>query len=375
MLESFAKEMDFCTTCPRLCQSACPVAMENGNESFTPWGLMQTMNLLRKGELKLDEEIAALSYQCITCKGCTSLCEHDIEVPPILNEVRNKAVKKGVAPKSMGKFLDKFHRYSNPFGQDLLEKLKDIIPEFDFGKKYSTVYFVSCGTIKKTPEVIRDTFSLFSKLKIDFVGVYTEANQCCGYPLAVGGLEEEFIDLAEVNFHQLKKFDSIIVGSPACAYTLRETYKKYDFDLSSKITTINEFLKPYLHHINFLVTEGVDTNIMYHDPCYSSRYLDETDLTRELIGEVTGLNPVEFYHHGKKTGCSGQGGCYSVIDKDNAVKITKRRLEEVEEKGVKTLVTQCPTCVHQFRKDSKGIQVKDLVSYLNGCIDSVEGTK
>lgn len=372
MLEGYSKSLDYCTYCPRLCQSACPVLEADSNESHAPWGLMQTMNLLRKGELELDEEMAALSYQCLSCKACTSLCEHEIEVPPILHEIRKEAVQRDLAPPEVQGFLAKFHKHNNPFSKDLLLKLKGLLPKELFDKDADVTYFSSCTTIAKSSEVIEDTFDLFKKLKIDFVSVYPETIQCCGYPLISAGMEDEFIDVAEVNFHALKKYKTIVTGSPACAYTLKETYKKYDFSLESKVVTINKFLEPYIHNINYVLKKEILSQFMYHDPCYLSRYLDEIDLPRELLSHVSGYEPMEFFNHGKKSGCSGQGGCYSIVNKDVSDDITKNQLEEVYEKDVKTLVTQCPSCIHKFRKNSKKLEVKDLVSFLNDCI---EGTK
>lgn len=364
--------MELCAACPRLCQSACPVAMTDGNVSHSPWGMMQTLNLVRQGEIPFDASVAAMSYQCLTCKACTSQCEHGNVIPPVLHDVRKMAVERDLAPPEITGFLGKFHKHNNPFARDLLQRFKELISPTLFEGDHSAVYFPGCSTLAKCPEVVRDTFSLFKKLKIDFVGAYPEAVQCCGYPLLTAGMEEEFVDLAEINFHALKKHKTIISGSPACVYTLRETYKKYAFNLGNRVSTINQFLEPYLHNINYKLKKNLRTKLMYHDPCYSARYLNETELPRELIAQVSGYQPVEFFESGQKTGCSGQGGCFSIVAKDVSDAITVKRLEEVYEKKIQMVVTQCPSCVTKFRKNSKGLVIKDLVSYLN---DSIEGVK
>lgn len=364
--------MDYCTYCPRLCQAVCPVAMVDANETHSPWGLMQTMNLLRKGEIPFSAEAAALSYQCTTCRACLALCEHGNNVPDVLHEVRKLAVAGEIAPPEVSGFLSKFHRHNNPFSRDLLHKLKNIVPSRYFEPNFQVVYFPSCTTIAKCPDTIRDTFELFEKLKINFVGLYPETIQCCGYPLISCGLEDDFIDVAEINFHALKKYKLVISGSPACVYTLRETYKKYAFGLGARVVTINQFLEPYLQNINYRLKKGIRTRLMYHDPCYLSRYLKEVDLPREMIAHVSGYQPLEFSDNGHHCACSGQGGCYSVVSKENSDAIAKRRLEEVYEENIQTVVTQCPSCVHKFRKNSRHLIIKDLVSYLNDCIEGVK---
>lgn len=372
MFDEFSSQLDLCSSCPKLCQSACPVVTHTGNESHSPWGLMQTMNMVRKGQIPFDEEVAALSYQCLTCRGCTDLCEHSNDVPAVMHEARKKAVDDDLAPSEISGFLGKFHKYNNPFSKDLLLKLESLVKEEYLESEFQNIYFPSCTTIAKATDVIQDTFQLFEKLKIDFVGVYPETIQCCGYPLIAAGMEQEFVDIAEINYHALKKYKTIISGSPACVYTLKETYKKYDFDLKDKVMTINQFIEPYLSNINFRLKKSFRTRVMYHDPCYLSRYLGEVDLPREMIGEVVGYEPLEFHHHGKQGGCSGQGGCYSVIAKDSSDEITKDYLEEVYERKENMIVTQCPSCIHKFRKNSRRLVVKDLISYLNDCIEGTE---
>lgn len=371
MLEEFKQNLDTCFNCPKLCQSACPVAMTDGNEAHTPWGLMQIFNLVRKGELPMDEEVAALSYQCLSCKACTDACDHHNDITPTVMKVRKLAVEYNITPPEITGFLAKFHRHNNPFSKDLLQKLKTLVHPKYLVKESPVTYFSSCTTLTKTPEVIEDTFELFQKLNIDFVSAYPETIQCCGYPLLSGGMEEDFIDLAEINYNTLKKYKTIISGSPSCVYTLRETYKKYDFDLSDKVVSITEFIEPYLQNINFRIKKNIKTKLLYHDPCYLSRYLGEVERPRDMISQVSGYKPLEFQNHGTSSGCSGQGGCFSVVSQDVSNDICKRQLEEVKDRNVQTLVTHCPSCVHKFRKNSDRLVVKDLISYFNDCIEGI----
>ncbi|EKD41390.1 MAG: protein of unknown function DUF224 cysteine-rich region protein, partial [uncultured bacterium] len=363
MLEQFEKQLEHCTYCPKLCQSACPVGITDANEAHTSWGLMQTMNLVRRNELEFTPEVAELSYQCLTCRACTKQCDHGVDVPGVMQEVRKLAVARDIAPKEIMGYLSKFHRHNNPFSKDLLYKLKEILPQNYFEKDSSVVYFPSCTTISKCPEVIKDTFELFEKLKINFVSVYPETIQCCGYPLYAGGHIDEFIDVAEINYHALKKYKTIISGSPTCVYTLKETYKKFDMNIQSKVVTINEFISPYLNNINYKIKKNIRTKLMYHDPCYLSRYLGEVDLPRDMMSLISGYEPLEFYNHGEKSCCSGQGGCYSVINQGVSNEIAQKRMEEVYERNVSLLVTQCPSCIHKFRKNSQRLIVKDIISY------------
>jgi len=371
MFEQHLKHTQTCSACPSLCQSVCPVHVNTGNKSFAPWGMMQLLQGVAEKDVPFSPEVAAVSYSCTTCRACVEQCEHEVPIPSILEDIRNMAVKEGKAPEEIQGFLEKFHRHNNPFSKDLLQRLKTLVPEEILSKNTSVVYYATCTSITKCPEIVQDTFSLFKKLKIDFVSLYADPIQCCGYPLYSAGAHYDFVDLAEINYHSLKKYKLIVTGSPACAWTLKEMYAKYDFDLSGKVVTINEFLKPYLKNINFKVKRNIRTKLMYHDPCYLSRYLNEADLPREMISGVSGYAPIEFHDNHAHSQCSGQGGCYSIVNKKSADEITKKRLNEVYEKKVKTVVSQCPTCIFKMRQNSSGLIVRDVISYLN---DSIQGT-
>lgn len=371
MLNDHTDAMNTCTTCPSLCQSACPVFLADGNRSHSPWGLMQIFNQVRRNEIPLTPEVAKLAYHCTTCKACTNQCEHGVDVPRIIGDARIAAVTQEVAPPEIMGYAEKFHRHNNPFSKDLLQRLKDILPKKRFKPTAPVAYFATCTTIAKTPAIIRDTFELFDKLKIDFVSAYADPIQCCGYPLLASGAEYEFVDLAEINFHALRKHKLIITGSPTCAYTLKQVYARYDYNLDASVVTINEFLKPYLKNINYKLKSKLRTKLMYHDPCFQSRYLNESDLPREMIAKTTGSEPLEFHLSHARSACSGQGGCYNIIENERADAITKDRLSECREKNVNLVVTQCPTCLFKMQKNSKGMVIKDLVSYLNDCIEGV----
>lgn len=329
---------------------------------------MQSLNRVRLKKIPFNAEVAEQMYHCLSCKACTTLCEHDIEIPPVLHEARRLAVKKEMTPPLVAEYMEKFHKHNNPYSKDLSKKLKDLLKDFNYPKDSNIVYYASCTTICKCPEIIKDTFELFEKLGIDFVTPYTDPIQCCGYPLLSAGAEYEFVDLAEINFNSLKNYKQIITGSPACAHTLKTKYNEFQFDLEDKVITINQFLEPYLKNINFNVRKNLRHKIMWHDPCFMARYLKDTESPRSLIGRVSGYAPGEFFANRDTTKCSGQSGCYPMLEPEMADAITKTRLAECKDEKINTVVTQCPSCVHKMRKNSSRMVIKDLVSYLNDCI-------
>ncbi len=370
MFEQFEKELEYCTYCPKMCTFSCPVSTAEQDEMTSPWGKMQSVNLVRKGLIPMSEEVAALSYKCTNCGLCQEYCVHKNDVAKVLNEARKLAVETHVEPRAMQGFLEKFHLYQNPFGKDLRGKLEELVPEKYRNPDAEVLYFASCTAIAQTPELIVDALSLFDKLGIEGVAVYLDPLQCCGYPLITGGVEDEFEEIAELQYEALRRYRYIVSASPTCIYTFRETYKTYHFDLGNRPMTMTQFIAPYLKNTNFVLKKKVAERVIYQDPCYLGRYLKEFDTPRDLIALATSREPLEFAENREKSTCCGQGGCFSVTSPDSSDLIAKRRLDEVRERHIGTLVTHCPSCVNKFRKNSSGLQVMDIISFLNEAIDT-----
>ena len=95
-IDRYAKALEYCTACPKLCHFACPASHAAAREATTPWGKMSLMNLLRKGHLEVIFENAEPLYHCMACGLCTAFCEHDIDVGLILTEGRAWLKERGI---------------------------------------------------------------------------------------------------------------------------------------------------------------------------------------------------------------------------------------------------------------------------------------
>jgi Fe-S oxidoreductase len=374
MFDEHIRAFRTCQTCPSLCQSVCPVFINDGIKTHSPQGLMQLLNLVRKNKMDFDESIATEPYHCLDCRACTELCEHNIDVGSVMQAGRNEAYRQELAPKEINSFVERFHRHNNPFSRDLVKKLKNMLPKRYFNPNNSVVYFPSCSTVAKCPEIIKDTFSLFDKFQIDFVSLFADPIHCCGYPLLSCGAAYDFVDIAEINYHALKNYKTIITGCPVCAHVLKNIYAKYDFNLSRQVVTVNQFLKPYFKDMNYTVKKKVRSKVMFHDPCYLARYMDEYELPREMISRVSGYEPLEFHDNRKSCSCCGQGAAYPIVERERANQITKNRLEECYEKKANLLISQCPICLYKMREQSNKLVIKDVISYLNDCIEETSSS-
>ncbi|MBF0492668.1 MAG: (Fe-S)-binding protein [Deltaproteobacteria bacterium] len=359
------QDRNFCSFCPKMCHFSCPVAEEEKNETLTPWGKQQNAKLILEKALPFNAQTALPAFKCVSCRISESFCEHEIPVADCLQEMRELSVANHTAPKEIFDFLDRFKKFSNPHGKDLQEKLNKLAQSssLETGKD-SILFFPSCHLTAFLPEALQLYFELFKKLGISNVKLFNENIQCCGFSLWNAGFKEDFLDLAELQWHALRDAEKIIVGSPECAWAFKHLYPEQGFPLRAQVFTVSEFLAPYLKNTPFKAKAKTPIKYFYHDSCYQGRYLKQYDEARELLEMVTGFEPCEFSWNKKESLCSGAGGTYALVEPEHAQHISSRHLQEMLDNGVKILVSSCPKSVHHFKQAMPGMIVKDLISFL-----------
>ena len=359
------KQINYCTFCPKLCRFVCPVALQSRRETDTPAGKYALLYLQKKGTLNFDAELASVMYQCTQCNAGRWVCDHQINNEEGIWEARRDAVVKGVEPANARSAKDFFLVFGSHQGTNLLGRLRGEIPEFFFGRQASIVYMPSCSTIVDRPQNIRDTVKILSVLYGSAFTVYDSPQQCCGYILHTLGYEEEFVENAKVVSKELSKYKQIIIGDPACVYTLRHIYPSYGLGIHAQIFHTSEF---FHQHIDELVShvgkipEGPAA--FYHDPCYLGRYLGIYDEPRVLLKTFGGGVVKEFNRRLEHTECCGGGGGYPLISPKLASKIAKTRLIQTKEHSHAYVVSACPTCEHMFSTACPEVEVKDLVNVI-----------
>ena len=72
---SVARQLDYCTFCPKMCRHACPVSTASGRETYIPQVKMDRLNQLRLGRGGWTAEATDPLWACTGCRHCTMYCE------------------------------------------------------------------------------------------------------------------------------------------------------------------------------------------------------------------------------------------------------------------------------------------------------------
>lgn len=355
----FKKELEFCTTCPKLCRFACPVANVEYRETVTPWGKVSTLYHLNKNFVPKTTENYDIMYHCTACLACRQFCEHQISVPDILIYGRSLAYENSRHNKNLEKGLKYIKKYGSIFNVDLNTRIRGEFEPVLFSDSLKVKLFVGCVYTNYQMERVKKASLILDRLGIDFVGIYSQKEFCCGYPLYASGFYKEFtsyISRVRKNLLNLKKIVSLC---PACTYTLKALYRQFDNGIKAEVLTFSEFILPYIKAIS-PNKKKITEHYSYHDPCFMSRYLKQTSAPRELITRTGGIIS-EFLWNSENSVCCGGGGMFRLTNKIVSLDIAYKRVEEFYATGSKAIVTSCPTCIRMFSDADQDIKVFDII--------------
>jgi len=353
----------YCTACPKMCHFSCPVAQVEKNKSYAPALKQQTAKMIAEKKIPLNADHALPAYKCLSCHSSQNYCDHEIIVADSLQEIREMAVKVHAAPPEVYLYEKKFKKFSNPYGIDLSAKLKKL-PEEWLELTKPKVFLPSCHQQGVNPNSSQEYLNLFKKLKVQDLRFCSDTIQCCGYSLYQLGFRDEFEELANIQFNQLKEAEQVIVGSPECAWAMREIYPKIGLKWKIPVLSLFEYVEHLLQKTPYKTKLESADKFIYHDSCYMGRYQKIYDSPRHLLEILTGQEVGEFRCNRENSMCSGAGAGYSLHSPEPAREMAGGHIREMKEQGIKILVTACPQAQQHFRSLKEDIVVKDLISFL-----------
>ena len=216
-LDRWTRRIDLCVYCPKLCRHVCPVAVEEGAETSTPWALMSLLGLVRDGLETPSAEWGAALAHCTSCGRCQRACLHENDVTLPILDGRRLAWEAGVAPPEARAVVEGFAAHA----ARVAARLEELAPA---GAPGTVAYFPGCAAALGTPEDVPRTLAVLERLGADdvtLVGRGEPALACCGDPLRSAGAAAAFAEHGRALAARLAGHRLVITGDPACAAALR----------------------------------------------------------------------------------------------------------------------------------------------------------
>jgi Fe-S oxidoreductase len=323
---------------------------------------MSLVEMVRAGRLEACEEVAEVFYHCFACLHCRTHCKHENDVPAALLSARNLVLASGGEPAGVSSFLGKFYDTGNPWGTDLRSEYKKQVDKRYFVPEAQAVLFSGCDAIKNGNDYLKKTFELMKMIGVDYLAAFDGPDLCCGMPLWQAGDRERFKEHARKVAGSLSSYRTIVCPCPTCVYALKALYLELDLKIGAEIVHLTEFLGPILQRAK--PQRRVSGSFVFHDPCYLGRYLEKTDMPREILAAVLEEELSELAWEGQDATCCGGGGLVKHVLPKIAGQAAGLRMEQLKSSGAKKVATACPGCVERLTSVDDALEVVDLIEIL-----------
>jgi len=349
-----AKQLDYCTYCPKMCRHACPVSTASGRETYIPQVKMDRANQLRLGHAEWTQESSDPLWACTGCRHCTMYCDHGNEPGLVLFAARSAAVAHGVTHPALTGYAERFRARE----QRLSAQLQSMFPD-DLATQGELGYWPGCDAIDKGASDIAAALALFERVGLDDVKlVDAPAIACGGYPLLAAGHRDLFRWHAGRVAAALRGFKKVAINCSACLYAMRSQYPAEGINLRTEIVSLAEVLAPAAKNLACTLTRKT---VYYHDPCYNARYNNVVEQPRRALGQLAEVRDLAWSK--SDTECCGGGGLLPKTMPLVADQMAKRQLAEIHATGGGMVVTSCATCAFMLKRNAPpSVEVANLAT-------------
>jgi len=368
--------LKFCINC-RFCLPSCPrFEVNTGAVSEGASGITRSLYYA----VKWDEDDKAvltqlrdIVYGCTTCRSCEIACKSLSTGTKLLDAIekgRELLIEMQIGPMpEQKKVLESLMNHGNPY-MVTAKKRKAAVQELGlkaYAAKSDVLLYLGCSS--SIDEEARKTAVAFAKL-LDAAGVaygVIADESCCGEPSLKMGETGLFEVLSEKNLDMFKQHGvkKVVTMSPHCYDTFTTKYPQ-DKMQGIAVQHYTQVLAELVDQKKLVFKGGAARRVVYHDPCYLSKYSKTIAEPRAALKAIPGLELVEFRDNGVNSLCCGGGGGRMWTDFESEKgRLANIRVKEAVDKGAAVLVTACPWCFINMTDGAKVLNAEGQLKILS----------
>ncbi len=391
--EECGENVYLCYQCEK-CSSGCPTveAMR-----YRPAQMMRMAQFGLEDGLATDPSV----WRCLGCDTCTTHCPHNISVRRLVEVMRqhvmqeryladgldavgeDETLRKGI--RALGMMGERITTHYNVSGEDNAARLAwtdNLAPEDkpegllqDSGADLA--YFVGCvsAMFPMSYGIPQSFATVLSRAGVSFTTLGGD-EQCCGFPLLMGGQLKQAEALIRHNVEQMRALGipKVVTNCPSCYHMWHHTYPELVGEpLGFEVVHGVEVMADLVTEGKLELTEPKRGGIVtYHDPCDLGRKGGIYDAPREILRRVPGFTFVEMQQSKEHALCCGGGGDLETFDPDLVQEVAARRVGQAAEINATVLVSACPQCVRTLSKAARAnklrIRVMDMTQFLGSAL-------
>ena len=357
-----------------LCAEACLFYTETGDPRYTPIYKLEPMRRLWKqkhtfwgkfaAKLGLSRPLAEQDFanweelvydSCTMCGRCSMVCPVGNDIAYMIRKQREGFSAAGYTPVGMQEATHRALTIGSPMGVTLktlraalvhVEKNTGLsIPMDKQGADYMTLF--SSMEVVNFPEYIESVARIFDVAKVSWT-ISSEAFEATNSGIQIGS-QEAAREIVSRVVNAAESLGVKCVISPECGHAYSAIRwegpnligRPYRF----QVVHILELLDQLQKAGRLALAGGTETPLTFHDPCQIVRRGGVITQPRELLGKVAS-GFVEMTDHAAMNWCCGGGGGVSANERAEGLrlKVFDRKKQQLEELGVKTMVTACANC-------------------------------
>jgi Fe-S oxidoreductase len=338
----------------------CPSYARFGFFTYSGGGKGYVAQGILEGKAPPSAEAAEVAMNCLLCGACAAMCPPGFDTLSFIRDLRDLLAGQGFFVNDKHRKLLQGARRGEPWGKPAAA-LGDL-PAWTGSEE--VLVFLGCRE-RTRPALTSPLKQILAAAGVSWGVLQTEP--CCGAPLRDMGDAGAFGRRAEENIEILNGTgaERILVPCPHCAATLTNDYPDVG-DLEPEIVSLPRLLAELLGEKRLNPTGSRPMKITFHDPCRLSRFLEETDESRNVLRAIPGIEVLEMDRHGKSTWCCGSGAWASHIVPELSAFTAGERRAEAQATGADLLVTACSFCTDMLQGNARGkpavIHLADLVA-------------
>ena len=359
-----------------LCAEACLFYTETGDAQYTPIRKLEPLRRLWQQEYTLlgklgglvglnrpvtDDELAEwapLVYDsCTLCGRCAMVCPVGNDLTYMIRKMREGMVAAGHAPEGLVTATQRAITSGSPAGVKWVTveaQIKRVQKQHGFEvpvdrEDVDYLVLMSSWEILNFPEYLAAVGRILNAAGKTWTlakDAYEATNS--GIQIGSSDLARELVSRI---VHAAERLQAKCVISPECGHA----YTAIRWDSANLIGRPLTFeVKHILEVLDDLRAQGklrlkpeksLSQPLTYHDPCQISRRGGVVEQPRTLLGACAS-DFREMTDTGTMNWCCGGGGGVSANERAEHLRLTafKKKKAQIEELGVKTLVTACANC-------------------------------
>jgi heterodisulfide reductase subunit D len=376
---NIADEFDQCIKCG-LCLATCPVGKELFLEKYTPRGKIQLAKRYAAGDLEISEHFRDIFAKCLLCGACSVTCPSGVELKEVLVGMREEIVRnRGLHPnvEPVVKSLLENHNISDEDNSERGDWRDDMadLPDHMYEKdRADIVYFVGCvaSFFPMVQGIPQNLVRIMESAGVNF-SILGGEEWCCGFPLIGAGDPDKLREMMDHNLDKVKELGAkaVVFSCPSCYRTWKEYY-----NTELELFHDTQFIKRLIEDGTIRLGE-LNKTVTYHDPCDLGRNGGEFDAPRDILNSIPGLTLVEMENNRAKSVCCGGGGNLEMADVGLSGSVARKKIEEIQRTGAKTVVTSCQQCVRtikgRVRRQKVDLDVLDITELVLKAMENVNG--